>query len=674
MTYPATVLPGTLTVENGGVLADGTDQYVGPITVAGGAGVGKVTINNGTFKTGGTARAFNQAGTDLGPVSVTVDTSDDKSLDFTAPTNTVRLVITNAVVNLPSSATSITYSLAAVGGSGPITSTGTLGSGNTRTQTDIQRADVAGLVVTYRTSAATDSRIAGVDRYETAARLAAAALGGSPQTPKGKVDNVVIASGENYADALSAGYLAATQKASLILTQRGELSLAAQSFLRNYGAKRVIIVGGPAAVSPAVEAKLRELPAYDVRVATTSDSVTEETTYTQNLGTATISENAQADKTADFDPKSAKEQPQAGYQGAEEVTVTRSANPAVVNVATGSTGFVASTSPASPAQNAGFTLILTRQGKSFEVDVPANVTAATNQKITFNATYSTQTVKKPTTGSGTADTVTGDDRAVVATTSNLQVVRLQGENRFVTNRNVNEWALRNSTTSIGSTQPVSGQASKRTAIVVNGLTPWDALTSGVLVGSTDTSGGGSPVAANRPKPVILTMGNSLEGQAKGQLSSLDVQHAILVGGGAVLPEGIEAELKERGVSSARLAGANRWETAKAVGDFVFRSDAGSTKNTNPGFGFGANSPYLANGGVVKGVPDSIKWADALAVGPVASKFSRVITLTDSANLPDATKAFFQANANRLKSVIPVGGVNVVSNQVVAAANALAHAR
>ena len=673
-TYPATIVAGALTVENGGVLADGTDQYVGPITVTGAAGAATVTIDNGTFKSGGTARAYNQAGTDLGPVATT---GTGATLTYTAPANTARVVITNATVNLPEGKTSITYSLTQVAGVA-VTTTGTIPGtpGATDSQTDIQKADVAGLVVTYRVSAATDARIAGTDRYETAARIAASALGGSPQTPKGKVDNVVIASGENYADALSAGYLAATQKASLILTQKGELSLAAQNFLRTYGAKKVFIVGGPAAVSPAVEAKLRELPAYDVRVATDSNSTTEEITYTQNMGTATIKEASQVDKTAEFDPTSAAKQPQVGYQGPVSLTVDRSGtNVTITNPDLGTHGFAATMNPASPDKDDAFTLILTRQGKSFELAVPANVTSSANQAVTFNASYSTQTVKKPTTGSNdTPATVTGENRAVVATSSNLEVVRLQGENRFVTNRNVNEYALRNSSEAIGSTTPEYGKAKRRTGIIVNGLTPWDALTSGVLVGSTDTSGGGTPNANNRPKPIILTMGAALEGQAKGQLSSLNVQHAILVGGTAVLPEGLVKELSDRDVTSARLAGANRWETAKAVGDFVFRSSTGSTRNVNPGFGFANNSPYLANGGVVNGVPNQNKWADALAVGPAASKFSRVITLTDSANLPEATKALYQAHANQFMSVIPVGGTEVVSNAVVAAANALAHAR
>jgi putative cell wall-binding protein len=105
-------------------------------------------------------------------------------------------------------------------------------------------------------------RVAGADRYATnnAADLFSGASAGST--------TAVVAVGTNFADALAAGpavYAGAAAKPfPLILTDGTALSASATSTLTNLGITKVVIVGGTAAVSAAVEASIKALPGITI--------------------------------------------------------------------------------------------------------------------------------------------------------------------------------------------------------------------------------------------------------------------------------------------------------------------------------------------------------------------------------------------------------------------------
>lgn len=90
-----------------------------------------------------------------------------------------------------------------------------------------------------------NTRIAGADRYETAVKV-------SQATFKAPQDFVFIASGESYADALSAGPAAAAAKAPILLVQRTEAPQVVLDELTRLKPKRIAVVGGAAAVSQSV--------------------------------------------------------------------------------------------------------------------------------------------------------------------------------------------------------------------------------------------------------------------------------------------------------------------------------------------------------------------------------------------------------------------------------------
>jgi hypothetical protein len=97
------------------------------------------------------------------------------------------------------------------------------------------------------------SRLFGADRYATAAKVATAL------TPVGTVDGqptAIIASGENFADALTGGPLSFVGRLPMLLTTKLTLPGATEGALDTIGIKHVILLGGTDAVAPTVEARL----------------------------------------------------------------------------------------------------------------------------------------------------------------------------------------------------------------------------------------------------------------------------------------------------------------------------------------------------------------------------------------------------------------------------------
>jgi putative cell wall-binding protein len=89
-------------------------------------------------------------------------------------------------------------------------------------------------------------RVAGADRYATAVAISARLA------PDGGVPLVVLVSGEDFADALAAGPAAAAAHGVVLLTRRDELPAVVAAELARLAPERVVVAGGPTAVTDAV--------------------------------------------------------------------------------------------------------------------------------------------------------------------------------------------------------------------------------------------------------------------------------------------------------------------------------------------------------------------------------------------------------------------------------------
>ncbi len=103
-------------------------------------------------------------------------------------------------------------------------------------------------------------RLAGADRYATAAEISGASF-------TGKSDTVILAYGLNYADALAGVPLAVKLSAPILLTAKDSLPDATLTEIRRLGATKAIILGGTAVISEKVEKILEDNKLKTERIA-----------------------------------------------------------------------------------------------------------------------------------------------------------------------------------------------------------------------------------------------------------------------------------------------------------------------------------------------------------------------------------------------------------------------
>ncbi|MDR6971700.1 cell wall-binding repeat-containing protein [Leifsonia shinshuensis] len=101
------------------------------------------------------------------------------------------------------------------------------------------------------------TRVAGGDRFETAAKVSASVF------PPG-VPVAYVASGSNFPDALAGGPAAAAAGGPVLLTAPGALPVATSTELKRLKPERIVMLGGDAAVSAGVETSLKDMSSASV--------------------------------------------------------------------------------------------------------------------------------------------------------------------------------------------------------------------------------------------------------------------------------------------------------------------------------------------------------------------------------------------------------------------------
>ena len=162
----------------------------------------------------------------------------------------------------------------------------------------------------------------------------------------------------------------------------------------------------------------------------------------------------------------------------------------------------------------------------------------------------------------------------------------------------------------------------------------------------------APLAATLDAPVVLNPSSTLHAGVAALIDRLGATEAVLVGGTGALGPAVADALRAKGVTVRRIAGANRFDTARLVASEIGGTDA-----------------YL-----VEGVNASTDrgWPDAVAVSGLAALQKRPILLTTSTMLPAETSAAMQHLGTRTVTI--VGGTRAVSDAVASQAGQFATVR
>ena len=155
---------------------------------------------------------------------------------------------------------------------------------------------------------------------------------------------------------------------------------------------------------------------------------------------------------------------------------------------------------------------------------------------------------------------------------------------------------------------------------------------------------GGPLAHREDAPLLLTEREALNAKARAEIVRLGATKAILLGGTAALSSAVEAELQSMGLATDRIAGADRFDTARKISQRVPARTVYVTEGSNPDLRRG--------------------WPDAVAVSGLAAFEQRPILLVARDEAPAATRAAL-ADLGATQVVV-VGGTVAVSDVTAAA--------
>lgn len=153
---------------------------------------------------------------------------------------------------------------------------------------------------------------------------------------------------------------------------------------------------------------------------------------------------------------------------------------------------------------------------------------------------------------------------------------------------------------------------------------------------------GVPLAYSYNAPILLTTKDRLIQAARDELIRLKARHVIILGGYGAISESVESTLtNDLGLSTERIAGANRFDTAAQIAKAL-------AKKNGP-----IDTAILAYG---------LDFPDALATAAYAAKAKYPILLVRTDSLTSATEAAI--NELGLRNFIAVGGSSVISDALV----------
>jgi len=154
----------------------------------------------------------------------------------------------------------------------------------------------------------------------------------------------------------------------------------------------------------------------------------------------------------------------------------------------------------------------------------------------------------------------------------------------------------------------------------------------------------APFAKIVAGPLLLSRSNAVPPSTMDELDRLGVTHVFVIGGTGVLLPAVETQLHAAGMTTERIQGPTRYETANSIAARIV--DAGNSNDTYDGTAFFARGD---------------KFPDALAVGPVAAQAGAPIFLVKPTELP-ATVATAMSNLY-IKQGFVIGGEPAVSADV-----------
>lgn len=191
---------------------------------------------------------------------------------------------------------------------------------------------------------------------------------------------------------------------------------------------------------------------------------------------------------------------------------------------------------------------------------------------------------------------------------------------------------------------------KRTAFIVRGDSFADAVIAGpATFGPADSAGA---------FPILLVQRDRLPDSVRASLQGLGITNVLIVGGTSVVSEATKRQIEALGVTTFRIAGADRYGTATALANFV------SAPVSIGGFGWSTSNVGLVN------ISDPSNGFDAISATGVLGPNRRVLLGATSSQVPAATSAWLSQLDGNIRAVTVVGSQTSLPPAVVSQVTSL----
>jgi subtilisin family serine protease len=148
----------------------------------------------------------------------------------------------------------------------------------------------------------------------------------------------------------------------------------------------------------------------------------------------------------------------------------------------------------------------------------------------------------------------------------------------------------------------------------------------------------SPLASHLDSPILLVKNNRLSESVKEELKRLNPSHVLMIGGKNAISHEVENEIKNLSISTARLFGVDRYETAVAINDAI---------------------PYTTNKAfVVSGQ----NYPDALSVASYSGSMQYPVLFVQKDKVPQSVRAYMKEN--EISKTYVIGGQGILTNKMV----------
>lgn len=146
---------------------------------------------------------------------------------------------------------------------------------------------------------------------------------------------------------------------------------------------------------------------------------------------------------------------------------------------------------------------------------------------------------------------------------------------------------------------------------------------------------GVPLAYQENAPILLAQGDALHNSTITEIQRLGASRAVILGGEAAVSSSIESELESLGLSTERIAGDRRFETAELIAEEL--------------------DTHISSDQAI--VVEGFEFADAMSVAPFAAREGIPIYLTQSHNVTS------DQALNQYQSTLVIGGSHAIENVV-----------